>query len=51
MINKNIFCARNGGATIKGKFYPLRTSDILNRQIERDANKLAWREKKRKAKF
>lgn len=50
MINKNVFCARKGGATINGKFYPLQTSDILSRQIERDAKKMACRDLKRRAK-
>ena len=49
MINKHIFGSRKGGATIKGVFYPNRTSDILARQIERQATKMEARRKRRTA--
>ena len=37
------FCSRKGGATIKGQYFPLRTSDILAREIERKSDKIAKR--------
>lgn len=40
---KGIFCSRKGGATIRGQYFPLRTSDILAREIERKADKIAAR--------
>ncbi len=49
-MNKHIFCSRKGGATIQGKFCPApRVSEIMARQIERQANKMAFREEKRNA--
>ncbi len=47
MINKHIFCARKGGATMETKFYPLSTSGILAKQIERASIKLTARAVKR----
>jgi len=50
-MNKNIFCNRKGGVTIKGKFYPHpRTSEILAAQLKRQANKMEARAARRKAK-
>lgn len=46
MKNPNIFCSRKGGATIKGKFHPIRTSGILSMEIERFSNKIAKRRAK-----
>lgn len=47
-MNKNIFCSRKGGATVRGKFFPLVTSGILSDKIEREANTRAARRKKAK---
>ena len=50
-MNRNIFCSRKSGATIKGKFYPYpSTSDILAGQIKRDAKKMEARAKRREEK-
>jgi hypothetical protein len=43
MKKPNPFCSRKGGAVIKDKFYPIRTSDILARQLERQNNKMSKR--------
>ena len=49
-MNKNIFCSRKGGATIKGKFYPMpRASQIVADQTENMAMKLKHRTDKREA--
>lgn len=43
-MNKGTFCSRAHGVTINGKFYHHpRTSEILARQIERQADKYAAR--------
>lgn len=49
MTNKNIFCGRKGGAHINNKFYPIRTSDILAKELERRNNKMETRIEKRNA--
>lgn len=45
-MNRNIFCNRKGGATIKGKFYPLRTSTFLAMQYRRKADKMEAKRKR-----
>ena len=46
-MNKQIFCSRKGGATIGKRFFPLRASDIMAHQIERHAEKMEERQRKR----
>ena len=45
----NVFCARKGGATIKGRYFPLRASDIMAHELERQAMKMERRAAKRAA--
>ena len=48
-MNRNVFCSRKGGATIKGKFYPHpSTSGILAGEIERKVKKMEARATRRK---
>jgi len=49
-MNRNIYCSRNGGATINDKFYPApRVSEILERQIKRQTTKLLKRRIRRES--
>lgn len=48
----NPFCSRNGGATIKGVFYPVDSvSAFLGRQLKRQAERLELRNNRRAARL
>lgn len=46
-MNKNIYCSRKGGATIGGKFYPVRASDHYEKGLRSQGNKMAARARRR----
>ncbi len=50
-MSRNIYCSRKGGATIKGKVHLIpTTSEILERQVMRQADKAGARRLRREAK-